>query len=92
MDFHNITFMHNTFFDQNILIVGTGDSATETSNEVQKYARSITLTSRSIRKTLIDKKSGISTEPWPCYNEDNDAENIQIDFETISNYLTILKN
>eukprot|EP00944_MAST-04C_sp_MAST-4C-sp1_P004678 g4678.t1 len=84
MDFHNITFMHNTFFDQNILIVGTGDSATETSNEVQKYARSITLTSRSIRKTLIDKKSGISTEPWPCYNEDNDAENIQIDFETIS--------
>ena len=59
MDFHNVTFMHNTFSDQNVLIIGTGDSAIETSNEVQKYARSIILTSRSIRRTLIDKKSAL---------------------------------
>ena len=85
MDFHNITFMQQTFLDQKVLIVGTGDSAIETSSEVQKYARSITFTSRSIRRTSTDKKSGISTEPWPCYNKDGRVENIQIDFDKTSN-------
>jgi thioredoxin reductase len=45
LDFYNKTYLNQMFHKQNVLIIGTGDSAKETSKELLPFAKSITLTS-----------------------------------------------